>query len=100
SPVFLALQRVSNLLWTVGEAFPWGPSTLLRFVDDPNVDKVETLTPVNGIAYTIQFHPDFVNNGYVFIGRNTPAGDPARKSQIVRYHVDPNPPYKLDLQSE
>ncbi len=55
---------------------------------------------IRSIAYSIEFHPKFQENGYVFVGRNTPAGKPERKSQIVRYRVDPKPPYALDVSSE
>lgn len=99
-PVFIANQPGSDRMWTATQPFPWGPCQVLRFVDDPGVDRYETIMPFNGIVYSMVFHPDFQNNGYVFFGRNGPWGDPGRKSQIVRYHVDPKPPYALDPKSE
>lgn len=99
-PVAVAHQPGSNRLWVIGEAGPWAPCELLRIVDDPNVETAETLLAVDGIAYSLVFHPDFVNNGYLYVGRNGPAGAESRKSQVVRYKVDPSPPYAFDPKSE
>lgn len=99
-PVAVAHQPGSDRLWVIGEAGPWAPTQLLRIVDDPNVETVETLLPVDGIAYSLVFHPDFQNNGYLYVGRNGPAGAEKRKSQIVRYFVDPKPPYTFDPKTE
>ena len=102
-PVAVAHQPGSDRLWVIGESGPWAPGTLLRIVDDPDVEEPEVLTAVDGIAYSLTFHPKFLENGYVYVGRNGPAGETKpekKKSQIVRYTVDRKPPYAVDLKSE
>jgi glucose/arabinose dehydrogenase len=99
-PVVVAHQPGSDRLWTVTQPFPWGKCEILRFIDDPDVDRYETLMPFDGIVYSIEFHPKFRQNGFVFVGRTGPWGDAARRSQIARYKVDPNPPYAVNLKSE
>ncbi|HTU92405.1 MAG TPA: PQQ-dependent sugar dehydrogenase, partial [Gemmataceae bacterium] len=53
-------------------------------------------------AYDIKFHPNFKKNGYVYIGMNGPSSAPsaAKKTRVLRYRMDPNPPYTLDPKSE
>jgi uncharacterized repeat protein (TIGR03806 family) len=99
-PVVVAHQPGSDRLWAVTQPAPYGACEIIRFVDDPNVDRSETLMPFFGIVYSIAFHPDFANNGYVYMGRNGPSGAPMRTAQVVRYRVDPKPPYAVDLKSE
>ena len=54
----------------------------------------------DGVAYAIEFHPDFAKNGYLFIGWNgkTPT-DNVKKTRVTRYHMDPKPPYHFDAGS-
>lgn len=102
-PVAVAHQPGSDRLWVIGAAGPWAPGTLFRIVDSPDAEEPELLTAVDGNAYSLTFHPNFVENGYVYVGRNGPASATKpedKKSQIVRYTVDPKPPYTFDVNTE
>jgi glucose/arabinose dehydrogenase len=100
-PVFVIHQPGSDRLLLTTETHGYGPTKLQRMKDDPGATELETLyTWEDGVAYSIEFHPDFANNGQVFIGWNgTVPGDKVKKTRITRYHMDPKPPYKFDASS-
>jgi glucose/arabinose dehydrogenase len=99
-PVFVLNQPGSDRMWLVTQTSDWGPCLIRRFVDREDVSEAENLLEVNGNAYSLIFHPKFAENGYVYVGRNTPNGAVKRKNEVVRYKVDPKPPYVFDPKSE
>ncbi len=71
------------------QLFAWGgPGRIARIKDDPTVSEFDELLQVDGIAYGAAFHPDFANNGYVYIGSNGPATSKAKTTRIIRYTID------------
>ncbi len=101
-PVAVAHQPDSNLLLLITQSRPYAPTTILRIPDDPNTEKAEKLLEYDGVAYDIQFHPYFKENGYVYVGMNGPSSAPsaAKKTRVLRYTMDRQPPYRLDPKSE
>jgi uncharacterized repeat protein (TIGR03806 family) len=100
-PVFVAAQPGSDRLLIITEGRSYGPTKLARMKDDPDATEMETLfTWEDGVAYSLEFHPQFTKNGLLFIGWNgTLPGDKVKKTRITRLHMDPKPPYKLDKDS-
>ncbi len=101
-PVAVAHQPGSNWLLAVTQLAPYARTSILRFKDDPSAEQTETLLDLDGTAYSFAFHPHFKENGYVYLGMNGPSSAPSakKKTRILRYTMERNPPYKLDPKSE
>jgi len=100
-PIAVCHQPGSDRLLIITQKVPYGPTTLQRLVDDHDTGDVEMLLKHNATAYTILFHPDFANNGYLYVSSNGPEkGKGPKKTQIHRYIMERQPPYHLDPQSE
>jgi glucose/arabinose dehydrogenase len=101
-PVAVSHQPDSDLLWVITQPWPYAPTTIGRFKDDPNTEQVEKLLAYDGVAYDITIHPRFKDNGYVYIGMNGPSSAPsaAKKTRVLRYTMERKPPYKFDPKSE
>ncbi len=101
-PIAVARQPGSDRLLLISEAWPYAPTTILRIKDDANAEQTEKLLDYDGIAYDIKFHPHFEENGYVYVGMNGPSSAPAgaKKTRVLRYTMERDPPYKLDVKSE
>jgi uncharacterized repeat protein (TIGR03806 family) len=102
-PIAVKHQPGSDCLLFIGQDWSYGPAQLMRTKDDPTSDQFETLIKYDGVAYDIAFHPDFKDNGYVYIGMNgsrtSNASDP-KYTRVLRYTMDRKPPYALDPKSE
>jgi uncharacterized repeat protein (TIGR03806 family) len=100
-PIAVCHQPGSDRLLIITQKESYGPTKLQRIADDPNSSEVETLMKHDATAYTILFHPDFANNGYFYVSSNGPEkGNRPKKTQVHRYTMDRQPPYKLDAKSE
>ncbi len=100
-PVAVKHQPDSDRYLFIVEDHPYGPTRLHRMKVDQQDSNFETLLDmkgVEGVAYEIAFHPDFKNNGYLYLGHNDKTPD-GHKTRITRYTMDPKPPYKFDPQS-
>ena len=86
----LALQHLGNRS---------GPGRLVRFHNDADVESAATLLDVDGLAYGMTLHPDFLHNGYLYILTNGPMTG-QRHDKIIRYTIDRQPPHALDVKSE
>jgi glucose/arabinose dehydrogenase len=115
--IYVCQQPKSDRLLFVSESYGADPSKVRRIPDRPDAtpDDIETLlddktaTYVNVVHYSIAFHPRFAENGLVYIGCNSgPRKDAAteeekkgpRRTRVLRYRMDPAPPWRLDLKSE
>jgi uncharacterized repeat protein (TIGR03806 family) len=88
----------STDLLVITQPYAYGPTTISRFKFDPASQDLVKLfeTPHQGTAYDLAFHPQFADNGYVYIGWNGgPAGQP-KQSRITRYTMRRTPPFDLD----
>jgi uncharacterized repeat protein (TIGR03806 family) len=101
-PVAVVHQPESDRLFVITQPWPYGETTIVRVKDDPGTDQTETLLKYDGVAYDITFHPNFKKNGYVYVGMTGPSSGPsaARRTRVLRYTMDPTPPYKFDPKSE
>ena len=100
-PIAVCHQPGTDRLLIITQKAPYGPTKLQRIVDDTDGKEVETLLTHNATAYTILFHPDFAKNGYFYVSSNGPEkGEGPKKTQIHRFTMERQPPYKLDPMSE
>jgi glucose/arabinose dehydrogenase len=77
-----------------------GPGTLLWMPNDPGVKEATELLTINRIAYDISFHPDFKNNGYIYVGNNGLTPIPNNTTRISRFTMKRERPYTIDPKSE
>jgi uncharacterized repeat protein (TIGR03806 family) len=102
-PIAVKHQPGSDRLLFICQDWSYGPAQLMRTKDDPDTDRFETLIKYDGVVYDIAYHPDFKNNGYVYIGMNgsrtSNPSDP-KYTRVLRYTMDRKPPYALDPKSE
>ena len=75
------------------------PGKILRVLDDPEADQAEIILEIPGIAYGLDFHPDYRANGHLYVGQNLNVGDKV-KTRVSRFTVDRQGPRKIDPKSE
>lgn len=100
-PLYALEEPGTNNILLLQHLGSWsGPGKLLRFRDDPNVDSAQSLLDIDGIAYGMALHPDFIHNGYIYLMSNVPLNGNDKKDRISRYTIDRKPPYRIDPKSE
>jgi glucose/arabinose dehydrogenase len=101
-PIAVVHQPGCDRLLIITQPWPYGPTTIVRVKDEPDADQTEKLLEQDGTAYDITFHPNFKDNGYVYVGLNSPMSGPgeAKKTRVLRYVIERKPPYRLDPKSE
>lgn len=100
-PVFVVAQPGSDRLVVITQDAPYSNTTLRRVQDAPDATEYEVLLTEEHVAYHVDFHPDFLNNGYLYLGSNGPSkgkGSP-KTTRITRFKMDPKPPYTFDPKS-
>jgi uncharacterized repeat protein (TIGR03806 family) len=102
APIYLADEPGTDRLWVVlrgGEKD--SPSRIVRVVDDPDADQVETLLEIPGkLVYAVCFHPDYRTNGFVYVFANGPTSEPQRNDRISRYTVTRGATTNIDPATE
>jgi uncharacterized repeat protein (TIGR03806 family) len=99
-PIGVAHEPGTNNLILIHQLVAWtGAGKILRIKDDPNVEKADVLLNVDGIAYGVAFHPDYLKNGYLYVGWNGPLAGPKKFTRVTRYTIGRQPPYVLDPNS-
>src|SRR5437867_1298661 len=82
-PIAVHHQPGTDRLLVITQKHSYGPTKLQRIVDDPQTADVETLLTQNATSYDIVFHPDYANNGYLYISSNgADQGKRPKKTQI------------------
>ena len=73
-----------------------------RFKDDPEAENAEFLLDTGRETYGLTFHPDYEENGYLYVVSNGPIGGKVTetKNRVSRFTVDRQPPYSCDPNSE
>ncbi|HEX2747593.1 MAG TPA: PQQ-dependent sugar dehydrogenase, partial [Verrucomicrobiales bacterium] len=87
--VTLAPVPGGEWLWLVDQTGGWeAPVTLWRFRPGGDGSDAETVLTPPEVVYSIEFHPEFAKNGYVYFGANGPrTGGGGNASRVVRYSV-------------
>ncbi|WP_169977311.1 PQQ-dependent sugar dehydrogenase [Tautonia rosea] len=75
------------------------PGTILRIPNDPEASDPQVVLELPGIAYELAFHPDYEQNGYLFVGQNVSNGEEP-VTRVSRFTVDREAPYAIDPASE
>lgn len=100
-PLTLAPEPGTRRLFILNHLNYWaGPGRVLAARDDQDVAETETLLEIDGLAVGLAFHPDYVRNGYIYIGLNGPLEGEKKTTQVVRYTVDRRPPHGIDPASK
>jgi putative heme-binding domain-containing protein len=78
-----------------------GPELLQVDADGGTTDSLKTLVDYTsrGTAYDITFHPDFRDNGWVYIGSNEKDSDGERETRVTRYTMQTEAPFQFDVES-
>jgi uncharacterized repeat protein (TIGR03806 family) len=98
-PLCLVPEPGTNRLFILQHLGVWaGPSRLLVTSDDQNTTETEILLEVDALAIGLTLHPDYQRNGYLYLGMNGPLDAPGKdkKTMVVRYTVDRQPPHRID----
>jgi uncharacterized repeat protein (TIGR03806 family) len=99
-PVAIASEPGSDRLIFIEHTAAWGGyGKVRRFRNQANAASVETLLELGDTIYGITFHPNFAQNGYLYLGCNGPWDTSARFTRIVRYTMSRQAPYRIDPQS-
>ena len=66
-----------------------GATYVLASPDDPRAKEYETLLSIDSECYDFAFHPDFANNGFLYVGNNGIFADQSgRATRVTRYTLD------------
>jgi len=100
-PMAVTRQPGSDRLIVIAADRPQGYTRLVRFADSEDVESFETILDLSEQAYGVAFHPDFQDNGYVYVGGNGPTdNDPKTKvTRVTRYKMEPAADGKIDPES-
>jgi len=98
SPIFLTVQPGSDRLIFIDQPGSNSPSRICRTTGETN-ETSEVLLELNDIAYSIAFHPQFQQNGYLFVGSNGAPEGQSKQSRVMRYSMDREPPFALQADS-
>lgn len=104
-PNLIALSALphSKILLAVDHEKEWGgPSRVLQFIDNQDSNTTHLFLDIPEIIYGLAFHPDFVDNGFVYVGcngRSETLG--AKATKVLRFKVghSGNGFYECDVNS-
>ena len=73
-----------------------------RFKDDPEAANAEFLIDTGRETYGLTFHPNYEENGYLYVVSNGPIGGKVTETRnyVSRFTVERQPPYGCDPNSE
>ena len=73
-----------------------------RFKDDPEAENAEFLIDTGRETYGLTFHPNYEENGYLYVVSNGPIGGKVTETRnyVSRFTVNRQPPYNCDPNSE
>ncbi len=99
-PINIARVPDSDVMLAIVADKTYAPIRVVSFRDDPQVSSTDLQLSIDAVAWDFAFHPDFKNNGYVYIGMNAPfTKEPDRMDRIVRYTMTRRTPYTIDPNS-
>lgn len=100
-PLALYPEPGSGRLFILQHLNHWaGPGRILTIPDDQAATDPKQLLEINGLAVGLAFHPQYEQNGYLFVGLSGPSTGRKKTTQVVRYTVDRKPPYGIDPASK
>jgi len=99
-PVDVQVEPGSQNFIIIAEAGAYGPTLIKRasaeLKSDPTAAaaELETLVDPQGVAYSIAFHPQFAENGFMYIGSNGQTEGGKHRSRIVRHTLSRTAPFQ------
>jgi len=93
-PIQVAAIPGSDHLLVIDQRWPYGPTRLVTFPDHPDAKRVTPVLDTPGVRYDVAFHPEFRDNGYVYVGLNRDG-----RTHIERYTMSLDPPHRIDADS-
>ena len=101
-PIYLIAEPGTNNYFVIEHKGHWtGPGTIRRFSNDPCVAEAESLLDIDYLIYGMTCHPNYIENGYLYVTANGPVSAGRDTFQrIIRYTVERTPPYNIDPKSE
>ena len=100
SPIFAILQPGTNQFLVLDQDPKSGKARMARTGKAQNDEELEVLHELSSVAYSITFHPDFMTNGYLYVGDNAAVDGGPKKSRVVRYTMQRETPFKIVPDSE
>lgn len=97
-PIFLINQPGTERLIFIDQPGANSPSRICRTTGDVG-EAPEVLLELTDIAYSIAFHPDFQQNGYLYVGSNGARDGQPKQSRVTRYVMDRQAPFALAADS-
>ncbi len=94
-PIDVQVEPGSKRLIVIEEQGAYGPTKIMRTTDASNQTELELLFDPKGVAYSIAFHPNFLENGFMYIGSNGKNEGEKHKSHIVRRTLARTAPFGL-----
>ena len=92
-PVDVQVEPGSKRLIVIEEQGAYGPTKIMRTTGASNQTELEFLIDPKGVAYSIAFHPNFLENGFMYIGSNGKKEGEKHKSRIVRHTLARTGPF-------
>jgi glucose/arabinose dehydrogenase len=98
-PIAVTHQPGSDRLLVITETNPYGPTKIVRVVDDRISSDCEPLLALTDVAYDIVFHPKFAENGYFYVGSNGSRDGKPNQTRVTRYTMERTAPFRVDAKS-
>ena len=99
-PIYIEREPgTDNLLLIHYTGGTGGTGRIVRMVDDPDVSETELLLECPRFVYGLTFHPEYEQNGFLYLHTNSPDENNERLNQVLRYTVDREPPYECNEDS-
>ena len=94
-PIYVKIEPGSRRFVVIEEKGSYGPTKVMRTTDDSNQTELELIHETKGVAYSIAFHPNFLENGFMYIGSNGKKEEQKNRSRIVRHVLSRSAPFGL-----
>jgi uncharacterized repeat protein (TIGR03806 family) len=100
-PVHMLTEPGTGRLYFLAQARAYGETRLCRTKGDPAAGEVEVLLEwKKALVYSLCFHPDYQNNGYLYVGANDAwEKDQPKKCRVIRYTIGRTEPQAFDPES-
>ena len=82
-PISTVAVPGSSQMLAITQDYAYGPTSVVTFEDREDVEELKVLMKLKGTAYDFAFHPDFENNGYLFLGWND-----GKRTIVSRFNFD------------
>ncbi len=91
-PVYLRAEPGTDRMFLIDHKGAWaGPGGMRVFQDKADVDSSEPLLHMNRLVYGFCFHPDYQQNGYIYVMSNGPVDAENKQNRITRFTIDRKP---------